>query len=208
MKAPCLILWTVVVFCLPGQMASLFGQSVTALIHDVSNAGDGSITQARLEAQRQAMGTGPAHRSSEKDDSRTFSGKYTPPELPEDKKGRFVYGLAVFSDDGCNVTVGGSSIQQRLGQAQHLPDIGTSFQVLETVLAPGEPIDITVNYSNIIYNDDPKSHDYPDIDGCTLFLYLIPAAIAVDANRDGIICLFRRSQGHHVPRRAFQVLAQ
>ena len=59
--------------------------------------------------------------------------------------------------------------------------------MLQTVLAPGEPIDITVNYSNIIYNDDPDSPDYPDIDGCTLFLYLIPAAIAVDANRDGTI---------------------
>ena len=90
---------------LPGQIASLFGQSVTALIHDVSNAADGSITQARLEAQRQAMGAGPAYRSSEKDDFRTFSGRYTPPELPEDKKGRFVYGLALFSDDGCNVTL-------------------------------------------------------------------------------------------------------
>ncbi len=172
---------------LPGQIASLFGQSVTALIHDVSNAADGSITQAGLEAQRQAMGAGPAYRSSEKDDFRTFSGRYTPPELPEDKKGRFVYGLALFSDDGCNVTLDGSLIHERLGQAQHLPDIGTSFQVLQTVLAPGEPIDITVNYSNIIYNDDPKSRDYPDIDGCTLFLYLIPAAIAVDSNRDGTI---------------------
>ena len=133
------------------------------------------------------MGAGPAYRSSEKDDFRTFSGRYTPPELPEDKKGRFVYGLALFSDDGCNVTVDSSPIHQRLGQAQHLPDIGASFQVLQTVLAPGEPIDITVNYSNIIYNDDPDSPDYPDIDGCTLFLYLIPAAIAVDANRDGTI---------------------
>ena len=133
------------------------------------------------------MGAGPAYRSSEKDDFRTFSGRYTPPELPEDKKGRFVYGLALFSDDGCNVTVDSSPIHQRLGQAQHLPDIGTSFEVLQTVLAPGEPIDITVNYSNIIYNDDPKSRDYPDIDGCTLFLYLIPAAIAVDSNRDGTI---------------------
>ena len=187
MRAPRVFLCVLVGLSLPGQIASLFGQSVTALIHDVSNALDGSITQARLEAQRQAMGAGPAYRSSEKDDFRTFSGRYTPPELPEDKKGRFVYGLALFSDDGCNVSVDGSLIHERVGEAQHLPDIGTSFQVLQTVLAPGEPIDIAVNYSNIIYNDDPKSRDYPDIDGCTLFLYLIPAAIAVDANRDGTI---------------------
>ena len=74
-----------------------------------------------------------------------------------------------------------------LGRLNTCPISATSFHVLQTVLAPGEPIDITVNYSNIIYNDDPKSRDYPDIDGCTLFLYLIPAAIAVDANRDGTI---------------------
>ena len=187
MRVSRVIFWFVFCLSLPGQISSLFGQSVTSLIHDVSNVADGSVTQARLEAQRQAMGAGPAYRSSEKDDFRSFSGRYTPPELPEDKKGRFVYGLALFSDDGCNVTADSSPIHQRLGQAQHLPDIGASFQVLQTVLAPGEPIDITVNYSNIIYNDDPDSPDYPDIDGCTLFLYLIPAAIAVDANRDGTI---------------------
>ena len=187
MRVSRVIFWFVFCLSLPGQISSLFGQSVTSLIHDVSSVADGSVTQARLEAQRQAMGAGPAYRSYEKDDFRTFSGRYTPPELPEDKKGRFVYGLALFSDDGCNVTADSSPIHQRLGQAQHLPDIGASFQVLQTVLAPGEPIDITVNYSNIIYNDDPDSPDYPDIDGCTLFLYLIPAAIAVDANRDGTI---------------------
>ena len=49
------------------------------------------------------------------------------PEFPEDKKGRFVYGLAVFSDDGVNVTVQGSLIHQRFGQGQHLPSIGESF---------------------------------------------------------------------------------
>ena len=79
MRAPRVFLCVLVGLSLPGQIASLFGQSVTALIHDVSNALDGSITQARLEAQRQAMGAGPAYRSSEKDDFRTFSGRYTPP---------------------------------------------------------------------------------------------------------------------------------
>ena len=160
---------------------------MTTLIHDVSNAADGSVTRQGLKRNGKPWARGPAYRSYEKDDFRSFSGRYTPPELSEDKKGRFVYGLALFSDDGCNVTADSSPIHQRLGQAQHLPDIGASFQVLQTVLAPGEPIDITVNYSNIIYNDDPDSPDYPDIDGCTLFLYLIPAAIAVDANRDGTI---------------------
>jgi hypothetical protein len=150
---------------------------------------DGSVTQARFEAQRQAASGGLPYRSYKKGDYRSFSGKYTPPELPDDKKGRFVYGLALLSDDGCNVTVRGSVIQGRLGQGQHLPSIADSFHVLPVALAPGEPVDITVDYSNIIYVDDPKSPGFPDIDGCTLFLYLLPAGIAVDANRDGTIAL-------------------
>ena len=173
----------------PGQIPSLFGQGVATLIHDVSDMADGSVTQARIEAQRQAASGDLAYRSYTKGDPSSFSGKYTPPELPDDKKGRFVYGLALFSDDGCNVTVNGSLIHQRMGQGQHLPNIGDSFHVLQTALAPGEPTDITVDYSNIIYDDDPDSPGYPDIDGCTLFLYLIPSGIAVDANRDGEVKL-------------------
>ena len=59
----------------------------------------------------------------------SFSGKYSPPELPEDKKDRFVYGLAVFSDDGCNVSIKGNVIHQRAGQGQHLPTLGDSFHL-------------------------------------------------------------------------------
>jgi hypothetical protein len=187
MRVACLIPWLVIGLLFPGQIPSLFGQGVATLIHDVSDVADGSVTQARLEAQRQAASGDLAYRSYTKGDPSSFSGKYTPPELPDEKKGRFVYGLALFSDDGCNVTVNGSLIHQRMGQGQHLPSIGDSFHVLQTALAPGEPIDITVDYSNIIYDDDPDSPGYPDIDGCTLFLYLIPMAIAVDANRDGTI---------------------
>ncbi len=187
MRATVLIPWIVIGSFLSGHFTSLFAQNVATLIYDVSDMADGSITQARLEAQRQATGAGPAFRSFKKVEYRSFSGKFIPPELPEDKKGRFVYGLAVFSDDGVNVTVQGSLIHQRFGQGQHLPSIGESFHLLPVILAPGEPIDITVDYLNTIYDNDPESPGYPDIDGCTLFLYLIPAAIAVDANRDGTI---------------------
>jgi hypothetical protein len=187
MRVACLIPWLVIGLLFPGQIPSLFGQGVATLIHDVSDVADGSVTQARLEAQRQAASGDLAYRSYTKGDPSSFSGKYTPPELPDEKKGRFVYGLALFSDDGCNVTVNRSLIHQRMGQGQHLPSIGDSFHVLQTALAPGEPADITVDYSNIIYDDDPDSPGYPDIDGCTLFLYLLPMAIAVDANRDGTI---------------------
>jgi len=177
MRVACLIPWLVIGMVLPGQIPSLFGQDVATLIHDVSDMADGSVTQARFEAQRQAASGGLPYRSYKKGDRSSFSGKYTPPELPDDKKGRFVYGLALFSDDGCNVTVDGSLIHERMGQGQHLPNIGDSFHVLPTALAPGEPVDITVDYSNIIYDDDPDSPGYPDIDGCTLFLYLLPVEL-------------------------------
>ena len=114
-----------------------------------------------------------------------FVGQYTPPELPEDKKDRFIYGLALFSDDGCNVTLKGSSVHARFGRGQHLPNLGQSFHVLPVALAPGETVDITIDYRNTIYAVLPGQP--PDIDGLTLFLYLIPVAIAVDANRDGDI---------------------
>ena len=91
----------------------------------------------------------------------------------------------MFSDDGCSVTVRGSSVLARLAQPQHLPNLGESFQVLPVALVPGKPVEITVDYFNTIYVR-PRS-GLPDIDGFTLFLYLIPIAIAVDANRDGNI---------------------
>ena len=140
MRLALLIPWVLIGHVLSGQFTSLLGQGVAALIHDVSDMADGSITQARLEAQRQAAGAGPAYRSSHAGEYMSFSGKYSPPELPEDRKGRFVYGLAVFSDDGCNVTIKGNLIHQRAGQGQHLPSLGDSFHLLPVVLTPGDPL--------------------------------------------------------------------
>ena len=168
-----------------GQISSVIGQDLSGLVVDVSNMGDGSISQARLEAQRQARSGGLPFRSFRRGENRTFVGQYTPPELPEDKKDRFIYGLALFSDDGCNVTLKGSSVHARFGRGQHLPNLGQSFHVLPVALAPSETVDITIDYRNTIYAVLPGQP--PDIDGLTLFLYLIPAAIAVDANRDGDI---------------------
>ena len=167
------------------QICNLVGQDLSALVVNVSDMGDGSISQARLEAQRQARSGGLPFRSFRRGQIRNFVGQYTPPELPEDKKDRFIYGLALFSDDGCNVTLKGSSVHARLGRGQHLPNLGQSFHVLPVALSPGETVDITINYRNTIYAILPGQP--PDIDGLTLFLYLIPVAIAVDANRDGDI---------------------
>ena len=182
-----LLAWLAIGLMFPAQTPSLFSQSVSSLIRDVSDIADGSVTQARVEASRQAANGNLPYRSSKEGDSRSFSGQYTPPQLPDDKKGRFVYGLALFSDDGCTVSVEGTPIHQFLGRGQHLPKLGDSFHVLPVAFASEESVNIAVDYSNIIYDDDPESPGYPDIDGSTLFLYLIPAGIAVDANRDGAI---------------------
>jgi pimeloyl-ACP methyl ester carboxylesterase len=176
---------------LSAQISTLFGQTLEEIIYDVTEMADGSVEQARLEAQRQAVGAGPAYRSFKKNERKSFSEEYTPPELTEDKRGRFVYGLALFSDDGCNVTVKGSQIHGRLARNQHLPNIDESFHVLPVGISPGQPVTITVDYANTIYDDDIRSPGYPDIDGVTLVLYLIPMELAVDANRDGDIQLGR-----------------
>ena len=97
-----------------GQISGIIGQDLSALVVDVSNMGDGSISQARLEAQRQARSGGLPFRSFTRGEIRTFVGQYTPPELPEDKKDRFIYGLALFSDDGCNLTLKGSSVSRKV----------------------------------------------------------------------------------------------
>ena len=75
-----------------------------------------------------------------------------------------------------------------LGEAQHLPDIASLFSRAANCCSLREnpstsPLTIRTSSTTMT----PKVRDYPDIDGCTLFLYLIPAAIAVDANRDGTI---------------------
>ncbi len=199
-----LLAWLAIGLMFPAQTPSLFSQSVSSLIRDVSDIADGSVTQARVEASRQAANGNLPYRSSKEGDSRSFAGQYTPPQLPDDKKGRFVYGLALFSDDGCTVSVEGTPIHQFLGRGQHLPKLGDSFHVLPVALAPEESVNIAVDYSNIIYDDDPESPGYPDIDGSTLFLYLIPAGIAVDANRDGTIAFSGENRDTTTPESPFR----
>jgi hypothetical protein len=71
---------------LSAQISTLFGQTLEEIIYDVTEMADGSVEQARLEAQRQAVGAGPAYRSFKKNERKSFSEEYTPPELTEDKR--------------------------------------------------------------------------------------------------------------------------
>lgn len=194
MKVARLVVCLVTCLIISAQVTNLFGQDVSTLVVDVSDLADGSVAQARLEAQRQTASGGLPFRSFRRGEYRRFSGEYTPPELPEDKRGQFAYGLALFSDDGCSVAIKGSQIHGLLGRPQHLPNSSESFHVLPVALVPGESVDITVDYLNTIYFVDPRRPGLPDIDGCTLFLYLIPVSVTVDANRDGAITLSGESR--------------
>jgi hypothetical protein len=95
--------------------------------------------------------------------------------------------LAIFSDDGCEVSVDGQMILTNYGKGQHLPDLNQSFHVL-TKFKPvvGKTYTIRVRYSNTIFLG-PQ-----DIDGATLFAYqgggATPVAhIIADVNHDGVI---------------------
>lgn len=145
--------------------------------------GTGDIEQAKTDARSQAQGDGSelGYHSTEEETPDAFSGKYIPPELPEDKKGKYVYQLAVFSDDGCSVRLNGKLVHDTYNDPQALPDLESSFHVLPAVLVPGVEIDLSVEYSNVHYG---SNEDDPDIDGVSLFLFLLPLEIKVTSRDD------------------------
>ena len=79
--------------------------------------------------------------------------------------------LAIFSDDGCDVTVDGAKVWSARDQGQALPDLGSSLHELPITLSPGVHT-VQIDYSNTVYNPpDPITGQPTDIDGCTLFVY-------------------------------------
>jgi hypothetical protein len=112
--------------------------------------------------------------------------------------------LAIFSDDGCLVTVmqNGATICHfdRYGMPQHLPAMESaggrrSFHVLPVTLEANVQYDFIVWYSNVLYRGST------DIDGCTLFafdpipaldvLVLDPTAAEMDSFRTAKFGIFR-----------------
>jgi len=157
--------------------------TLAKIICEVIYEGDGDEMAARGAAEAMAGGDGKAqgHNSTEVE-TRTFTGTYTPPDPPAGKAG--LYRLAIFSDDGCDVSVDKTKLDPKnLGKGQPLPDLGKSFHVLEDAfLTPGEPVHIKVEYSNCRYIQDGEE---PDIDGCTLFVFLLPFDIETASIRSG-----------------------
>ena len=65
-----------------GQTSRLHGQDLSAFVVDVSTMADGSISQARLEAERQARSGGLPFRSFRRGETRTFVGQYSVGNMP------------------------------------------------------------------------------------------------------------------------------
>lgn len=72
--------------------------------------------------------------------------------------------LAIFSDDGCDVTINGQRVFNRLDRTQGLSDLTKSLSPLNYEFKAGQSYAIRIEYSNII----PV---IVDADGATLFAY-------------------------------------
>ncbi len=182
-------------------------------IQDWSNYKDGHVNYARQAAQLQSeKGEGLGYRSTPEQENRDKkkisdrqmfeiknpkdqSKPFIPPPLPADKAGKGLYGLAIFSDDGCTVRVNGKVVEpEKAGVGQTLGKLDQSFHVLKVLLAPEIPVEITVEYTNTIYY---RNQENPDIDGCTLFMFFASASILADADHDGVIKKDETSDADH-----------
>lgn len=187
-------------------------RQIPPLIKDVSHEYGGGVDIARKDAKDTiaAEGVGLMHRSDHlecrpnevhKDHKGTnplntgrkpFTFNFTPDALTGDKVGKFAYGLAVFSDDGCDVKVNSDPrVHKNGGVGQHLPDLDNSFHILPILLEPGKQVDLHVEYTNIKYF---ARLGHPDIDGCSLYLFLVPFEINVNDTVDTKDDIVRREQ--------------
>lgn len=169
--------------CLSGHAVA--AESLSRLFENVSQCGEGGIEEARQSARDHANSTGEnlGHHSSGLEE-REFIGVFTPPALPEGLQDHCVYGLAIFSDDGCELAIDGQTVHQRYRKGQALPRLGESFHELPVLLQPGRPVEIRLKYSNVHFI---TRGNYADIDGVTLYLFKVELGIVPDYNRDGRI---------------------
>lgn len=118
-------------------VGSLHADNDDKIIQDVTREDDGDLAVAKAKAEDQSK-TGddlgyrsiPAVRNNKENfvtDSQPFTiTSYIPQTLPDDKKGKYLYGLAVFSDDGCNVSVNGKLLHNQARHPQTLQKLGQS----------------------------------------------------------------------------------
>lgn len=92
--------------------------------------------------------------------------------------------LALLSDDGCTLTIKGTAepLVDKAGLGQHITNYPNSWQVFSVILVKDVVYEITLKYSQTRYR---TALTPPDLDGCTLFAYLLPVDLVTDHNRDG-----------------------
>ena len=146
----------------------------TIVLNAAEYGGKADLAAVKVMAEKQSKkGTGLGHRST-KIENKTFTGKFTMPKVPSWRSSKQLYGMAIFSDDGCKVSVDGGRIHDKAGAGQTLEKLDQSFHQLPILLAPEKEVSITVEYTNINYTGKR------DIDGCTLFLFLVPLEANVE----------------------------
>jgi len=82
--------------------------------------------------------------------------------------------LAIFSDDGSDVTIDGVKVWGGRDQGQALENLPVSLHKLPITLNAGQTYHIKIDYSNTYYTGDG------DIDGVTLFTWADPLNVTVD----------------------------
>ena len=143
---------------MPAAAQNTTGNLGAILDEEPSGSGWASVVS---DAQGQCTGNGHPYYHSTMLESQTFEGDYTPTR-------RMV--LAIFSDDGSDVTVDGSKVfpapnQTAGGKGQGQQLDANALHKIGVTLEAGTTHHIKVDYSNIIYTGSG------DTDGCTLFAY-------------------------------------
>lgn len=155
MLSLCLLAFSVAV---PASAQNVTGTLSTILDEEPSGSGWSAVVS---DAQAQCTGNGHPLYHSTVLENQTFEGDYTPTR-------RMV--LAIFSDDGSDVTVDGTKVFPPSGQTAGGQGQGQALDInalhkVGVTLEPNTTHHIKVDYSNIIYTGSG------DIDGCTLFAY-------------------------------------
>ena len=143
-----------------GLPSALWAQSSGGSLDDVLlNLGPATEADVRIIAAGQANDPAGPKYPSVAVEQRTFTGLFTPASVTTQ--------LAIFSDDGCDVSVDRTKIHTRLSVGQALPDLGQSFHLVtpSQPWEPGRAYLVRVDYSNTIYQG------LTDIDGATLFAF-------------------------------------
>lgn len=131
---------------------------------DVQAQAAAEAASADPNATPPIQGGSPKYRSTQVENV-SFEGDFTPDVNHTD--------LAIFSDDGADVTIDGSKVWSGKGTAQALPTLSQSLHQLGKFNA-GQTYHIRIDYSNVYYDGDG------DIDGVTLFAYADPPVVTLD----------------------------